>query len=154
MSETFNGGCACGRVRYEMASEPIFTQACHCRDCQRQSGTAFAHNAMIETDRLKVDGATDAVTLPTPSGGGQVVVRCTACKTALFSHYGGSDKVAFLRVGTLDDPDAFPPQIHVWTKSRQPWVVLPDDAPQAQEYYRAGDVWPREALARRKALSN
>jgi len=154
MSEKIEGGCACGRVRYQMASAPIFTQACHCRDCQRESGTAFAHNAMVETNRLTIEGETEAVTLPTNSGGGQIVVRCSSCKTALFSHYGGSDKVAFLRVGTLDDPDAFPPQIHVWTRSKQPWVVLPDNTPSVEEYYRAAEVWPPEALERRKALAN
>lgn len=154
MSGYFEGGCACGLVRYKMASAPIFTQACHCRDCQRQTGTAFAHNAMIETNRLSLEGETEKVALPTPSGGGQTVVRCANCKTALFSHYGGSDKVAFLRVGTLDDPDAFPPQIHVWTRSKQPWVVLPDSMPRAEEYYRPAEVWPAEALERRKALAN
>jgi hypothetical protein len=137
-----------------MTRRPMFVQCCHCRWCQRETGTAFAHNAMVETDALEVSGATEAVMLPSNSGRGQEVVRCPSCKIALFSHYGGANKVAFLRVGTLDDPDAFPPDIHVYTASKQPWVALPPEARQVAEYYKSSEVWPAASLKRRKALFN
>lgn len=154
MSETFSGGCTCGEVRYRMGSRPLVTQCCHCSWCQRESGSAFAHNAMIETSRLFVEGEVETIDLPTASGRGQQVMRCPSCKIALFGHYGGSDKVAFVRVGTLDEPATLPPEIHVWTSAKQAWLVLPDGERQVPEYYKAGEVWSAEALERRKALFN
>jgi hypothetical protein len=154
MNQTFQGGCACGQVRYQATSAPMFVNCCHCRWCQRESGSAFAINAMIEADRIEVlAGRPEAVLTPSASGKGQEFHRCPSCKVALWSHYLGAGRaVSFLRVGTLDDPDAMPPGIHIWTGSKQPWVILPEGVPAVPEYYKAGDYWPEESLARRKAL--
>ena len=154
ISETsLDGGCACGAVRYRMTSGPMFVHCCHCRWCQRESGAAFALNAMIETDRLVVlQGAPETVPTPSESGKGQIFKRCPTCKVALWSHYAGAgEAIAFVRVGSLDEPDRLPPDIHIYTASKQPWVVLPPDSPAVEEYYRRSDYWPGEALARRKA---
>ncbi len=132
----------------------MITHACHCRWCQRETGTAFAQNALIETDRLEATGETETIDTPSNSGRGQAVVRCAACKIALWSHYGGAEQIAFLRVGTLDNPDAFPPDIHIWTSSKQPWVTLPEGARAVPEYYKSADVWTPEALERRRHLFN
>ena len=147
------GGCACGGVRYRLNSAPIYVHCCHCRWCQRESGTAFALNAMIETDRLTLlKGETEVVPTPSESGKGQIFHRCPTCKVALWSHYAGSgEAIAFVRVGSLDDPDACPPNVQIYTASKQPWVVLPPDMPAFEEYYRRSEVWPAEAIARRKA---
>jgi hypothetical protein len=153
MTETFDGGCACRALRYRMRSRPMFVHCCHCRWCQRETGSAFAINALLEADRLDVDGAVDLVDTPSESGSGQQVARCPNCRVALWSHYAGAGtRLSFIRIGTLDDPDAFPPDIHIYTASKQPWVILPAGTPAVLEYYRRSQTWPAEALARREAL--
>ncbi|HVR91131.1 MAG TPA: GFA family protein [Novosphingobium sp.] len=136
------GGCACGEVRYRLASDPIVVHCCHCRSCQRESGTAFALNGVIEADRVELlAGAPERIDTPSASGKGQAVFRCPACKVALWSHYAGAgDKANFIRVGTLDDPDACPPDVHVFTASKQPWVVLPEGAEAYPVFYSGKDV--------------
>jgi hypothetical protein len=147
------GGCTCGAVRYRM-THPMIVHCCHCRWCQRESGASFALNAMIESDRVVLlQGAPKLVDTPSLSGKGQKVYRCPTCRIALWSHYAGSgDKVRFVRVGTLDQPDRLPPDIHIFTASKQPWMVLPSDVPAMPEFYDRDALWPPESLARRRAL--
>jgi len=153
-STELSGGCACGAVRYRLASGPMFVNCCHCLDCQRQTGGAFAINAIIETDRILLDkGRPGPVTLPTDSGRPHDVYRCEACQTALWSDYGRRKVMSFLRVGTLDDPTAIAPNAHIFTRSKQPWVGLPADVPAFDIYYEMAKLWPEESLERRKALS-
>jgi hypothetical protein len=147
------GGCACGAVRYRLASAPMFVNCCHCRDCQRQTGSAFAVNALIETDRIKLlKAAPKRVTVPTDSGRPHDIYRCAKCQTALWSDYGRRVVMSFLRVGTLDDATALPPDVHIFTRSKQPWVVLPKGARAFKIYYDMKKEWPAESLERRKAL--
>lgn len=154
MSETLEGGCACGSVRYRLKSAPMFTQACHCNDCRRQTGGAFVINAMIETDRIALKGAAPvAVPVPTDSGRPHDVHRCASCQTALWSDYGRRPSLRFVRVCTLDDPTALPPQAHIFTRSKLPWLSLPADVPAFEVYYDMKALWPAESLERRKALS-
>ena len=150
--EVFEGGCDCRAVRYHLRSRPMFVHCCHCRWCQRETGTAFALNALIEADRLQLlAGPVDVVDTPSHSGNGQHIARCPTCRVAVFSHY-SSPLVSFVRVGTLDEPDRFPPDIHIFTSSKQPWVVLPEGTPAVPAYYSSSKMWPPEALERRKAL--
>ena len=153
-TRAFEGGCTCRSVRYRFAVRPMFVNCCHCRWCQRESGSAFAVNAMVETERLEIlSGAPETIDTPSNSGKGQLVVRCPACRVALWSHYAGAAmKIAFIRVGTLDEPDRLPPDIHIFTASKQPWVVLPPDTPAMEEYYDREKYWPAESLARRRAI--
>jgi len=148
------GGCACKSVRYRMASAPLFVHCCHCRWCQRESGASFALNAMIEADRVTNLGAEpELVHTPSNSGAGQAIARCKTCRVAVWSHYAGAGPVIkFVRVGTLDNPDALPPDIHIFTASKQPWVVLPAGTPSVPEYYDRDKYWPPESLARRQAF--
>ncbi len=148
------GGCTCGAVRYRMTGGPMFVHCCHCRRCQRETGAAFALNAIIEAGRVVLlTGEPEVVPTPTQSGRGQMIARCPDCRVALWSNYAGAgDAVRFVRVGTLDDPDRLPPDIHIYTASKQPWVVIPPGVPAVPEYYRARDYWPAASLARRKAL--
>ena len=148
------GGCDCGRVRYRMESWPLFVHCCHCRWCQRESGSAFALNALIESDRVSLL-RDDPVLVHTPSesGRGQEIARCPECHVAVWSHYAGAGPmIRFIRVGTLDDPDLLPPDIHIFTSSKQPWVQLPSDVPAVPEYYDREDFWPVESLERREAI--
>jgi hypothetical protein len=153
-SLSYEGGCTCRAVRYRMTSRPMFVHCCHCRWCQRESGASFALNAMIETERVVLlQGEIELVDTPSLSGKGQKIVRCSTCHVAVWSHYaGGGNAVCFVRVGTLDEPDRFPPDIHIFTASKQPWVVLPEGTPAVEEYYKASIYWPQESLARRAAL--
>jgi len=148
------GGCACRSVRYRMATAPLFVHCCHCRWCQRETGTAFALNALIESDRVAVlAGQPDRVATPSNSGKGQTIVRCPQCRVALWSHYAGAGPaLSFVRVGTLDNPDRLPPDIHIFTSSKQPWVVLPTGVPAVAEYYDRDRYWPAASLGRRRAL--
>jgi hypothetical protein len=149
-----DGGCDCKRVRYRMQTKPLFVHCCHCRWCQRESGASFALNAMIEMDRLTLLGeAPELVDTPSDSGKGQRIARCPHCKVALWSHYSGAGPaVAFVRVGTLDAPDHLPPDIHIFTASKQPWVVIPEGHAAVAEYYDLKEHWAPDALERRTAL--
>ena len=148
------GGCDCGAVRYRMTSEPLFVNCCHCRWCQRESGSAFALNAMIEAERVVlVKGEPEKVDTPSNSGKGQMIFRCPTCRIAVWSNYAGAgEAVRFVRVGTLDNPDLLPPDIHIFTSTKQPWVVLPAGTPAVSEYYDREKYWPKESLERRKAM--
>jgi hypothetical protein len=145
------GGCCCGGVRYRLASEPMFVHCCHCLNCQRQTGSAFVINLLIETDRVEVTGATEAVDVPRDDGSAQTIVRCPSCKIALYSHY-TYPEVAFVRAGTLDDPSRVAPDVHIFTRSKLPWVTLPEDVPAFEVYYDLKTLWPAASQERRQAL--
>ena len=149
-----DGGCDCGQVRYRMESAPLIVHACHCRWCQRETGSAFALNAMIEADRvLLLAGEPELVQTPSSSGKGQVIARCPTCRIAVWSNYAGSGPFTrFVRVGTLDLPDALPPDVHIFTASKHPWVILPATARVFPEYYRREEVWSAEARKRLAVL--
>jgi hypothetical protein len=153
-SFALSGGCTCRAVRFVMTSAPLIVHCCHCRWCQRETGSAFAHNALIEADRVVLQsGAPEVVNTPSESGKGQKIHRCPQCRVAVWSNYSGAaDAIRFVRVGTLDEPDRLPPDIHIFTSSKQPWVILPPDEPAVPEYYELEKYWPAESLARRRAL--
>jgi hypothetical protein len=148
------GGCDCRYIRYRMQTRPLFVHCCHCRWCQRETGASFALNAMIEADRVSLlSGEPDIVDTPSASGMGQKIARCPKCRIAVWSNYAGAGPVVkFVRVGTLDQPDHLPPEIHIFTASKQPWVVIPSHMPAVPEYYEREKFWPPESLARRQAL--
>jgi hypothetical protein len=151
---TFDGGCTCGAVRYRLTQAPLFVHCCHCRWCQRETGSAFVLNALIESSCVTLlQGSPEAVPTPSNSGKGQTILRCPQCHVAVWSHYaGGGTAFTFVRVGTLDDPDRCPPDVHIYTLSKQPWVLLPPDTPAFAEYYDRDRCWPPASLARRQAV--
>ena len=147
-----DGGCACGAVRYRIEDDPLFVHCCHCSYCQRETGSAFVINVLIERSRLAVTGETAAATLPSASGRGQVVHRCPYCSVAVFSHYAGSGPaIAFVRGGTLDMPDAAPPDVHIFTTSALHWVQIPSGATVFSEFYSPSKVWSDAARTRFRA---
>jgi hypothetical protein len=152
-SNALEGGCACGKVRYWLEGEPMFVHCCHCTCCQTETGSAFAINALYEPERVVlVKGEPQPVLTPSESGKGQQIWRCPNCHVALWSNYGGAgDKIRFVRVGTLDRPGAVPPDIHIYTRSKLPWVQLPEGALAVEAYYNSAEVWPAEKLQRRNA---
>jgi hypothetical protein len=153
MDDGLEGGCACGSVRYRLNSSPMFVHCCHCRDCQRQTGSAFVINALIETDRIAVlSGDPQPVAVPTDSGRPHEIHRCPDCRTAVWSVYGGHSALRFVRVGTLDEPAALPPDVHIYIRSKLPWVTLPESTPAFDAYYDSRQLWPAASLERRRAI--
>jgi|SRR5690606_6098636 len=144
------GGCDCRAVRYQVRGRPIIVHCCHCRWCQRETGSAFVLNAVYLAGQVAVtSGAPDVVDTPSASGRGQRIARCPTCRIALWSHYArGGELLWFVRVGTLDDPDALPPDVHIYTASKQPWVALPPGARSFEQFYEVAEVWPAESLER------
>jgi len=154
MSGLREGGCACGAVRYRLASEPMFVHCCHCLNCQRQTGSAFVINLLIEVDRVDLlAGDPQPVEAPRDPGapGPQRIFRCPECQIALYSEY-GRPEVLFVRGGTLDDPRGIEPDVHIFTKSKVGWVTLPDSVPAFEIYYDSKKLWPAESLARLEAV--
>jgi hypothetical protein len=138
-----------------LVSAPLIVHACHCSECRRLTGTAFALNALIESDRLEIlAGEVGPAPVVGASGKPQALFRCANCQVALWSHYpGAGTKLAFVRVGTLDEPGRLPPDIHIFTSTKLPWLKLPDGARVVPEYYSPDEVWPAASLARRERLS-
>jgi hypothetical protein len=154
MSYPAEGGCDCRAIRYRMETAPLIVHCCHCRWCQRESGASFALNAMIEGERVtSLNAAPELIPTPSQSGRGQQIARCPHCRVALWSHYASAGPtIAFVRVGTLDNPDLLAPDVHIFTESKQPWVVLPDGVPAVPAYYDREKFWSAKSLERRRAL--
>ena len=154
--QVLDGHCTCGELRYRLHARPMFVHCCHCRWCQRETGSAFALNALVERDRVeRLRGDIETVVTPSNSGKGQKIVRCPRCKVAVWSHYGGAgEAICFVRVGTLEEPDRVPPDIHIFTSSKLHWVVLPAGVPAVPEYYSAKDLWPTDSLERYRAAKS
>jgi len=160
--ERITGSCFCGAVTYRISSAPMFIHCCHCRDCQKQTGSAFAINGIIEKGRIALlSGAPEPIEMKTDSGRPHDIYRCPECRSALWSDYGRRRVMVFLRLATLDDPGRFPPDVHIFTRSKLPWVDLSTPAPGAttgrparvcEVYYDMKTEWPPESLARREAL--
>lgn len=151
---SYEGGCSCGQVRYRLTSGPMFVHCCHCLDCQNQAGSAFAINALYETDRIEMlQGEPARVEMPSPSGRGHDVYRCPKCQVAVWSDYGRRPYLRFVRVATLDQPHAIKPDAHIFTKSKVPWVQIPADQRSFDIFYDMKKEWPAESLARRDAAS-
>lgn len=148
----YSGTCSCGRVQYRLLSDPMFVHCCHCLDCQKQTGGAFAINALIEADRVEtVEGEPYGVSMPTQSGRLHMIYRCPKCQVALWSIYGGRHQVRFVRVSTLDKPHDIFPDVHIFTRSKVPWVALPPAIRAFEAFYDMEKEWPAGSVARRKA---
>jgi hypothetical protein len=129
----------------------MFVHCCHCLNCQRQTGTAFVLNMLIEASRVELLAATPTA-VPVPREHGlHRIFRCPTCQVAVWSEYGGRSEILFVRAGTLDDPVRVQPDVHIYTRSKLPWITLPASVPAFEDYYDAKTLWPPESLARRKA---
>ena len=146
------GGCSCGTVRYRLTSEPLFVHCCHCLNCQRQTGSAFVINLLIEADRVELLAAEpQPVDVPRDDGSSQRVHRCPTCQIAVYSQY-TYPEVLFVRAGTLDEPRLITPDVHIFTRSKVDWVELPESVPAFEEFYDLREQWPAESLERVAAL--
>jgi hypothetical protein len=148
MSALPDGGCSCGEVRYRLESDPLFVHCCHCLSCQRQTGSAFVVNVLIEADRVHVlAGEPQPVDVPRDDGSSQRIYRCPTCQVAVFSEY-TRPEIRFVRGGTLDEPRSVAPDVHIFTRSKLPWVELPESVPAFEVYYDSKLLWPIESLER------
>ena len=148
------GGCDCGNIRYQLECKPLVVHCCHCRWCQRETGASFALNAVIEADRVTIlKDEPEIVNTPSGSGDGQLIARCPQCRIALWSNYSGfGPTFNFIRVGSLDEPDHFPPDIHIFTETKQPWVVLSPDTLAVPVFYSLDEIWSSDSLERLAAM--
>jgi hypothetical protein len=146
------GGCACGAVRYRLASAPMFIHCCHCLNCQRQTGSAFVINLLIEADRLEtLAEPAQPIDVPRDDGSVQRIFRCPHCQVAVFSQYGWPE-VYFVRGGTLDDPRDLAPDVHIYLRSKVRWVSIPSDVPAFDAYYDTRKLWPADSWQRLEAV--
>jgi len=148
------GHCDCGEVHHQVVDKPLIVHCCHCRWCQRETGSAFALNTFIETKSVKLTkGTPEVLDIPSESGNGQRIHRCPTCKVTLFSNYLGlGPDFSFVRVGTLDDPDQCPPEVHIYTDSKQAWVNIDDGLPVFTQYYRRSETWSEASMVRFRAI--
>jgi hypothetical protein len=147
------GSCCCRQVRFRLLSAPMFVHCCHCTDCQRHTGSAFVINGLIEADRIEIlSGKPEAVSIPTESGRSHDIYRCPTCKVAMWSDYGPRPKLRFVRIGTLQRPHDIQPDVHIFVRSKVPWLKLPEGARAFDVYYDMQEEWPAESLARRRAI--
>ena len=152
MSVAREGGCACGAVRYRLTTDPLFTHCCHCLNCQRQTGSAFVINLLIEAARMELlAGVPQPVEVLRDDGSKQRIFRCPTCQVAVFSEY-GRPGVRFVRGGTLDQPDEIAPDVHIFTRSKVSWITLPDAVPAFDEFYDTKTLWPASSLERLEAI--
>lgn len=148
--ESFEGGCGCGEVRYRMSRRPMVVHCCHCTWCRRESGAAFALNGMVEGTAITLtEGPVESIDTPTKSGRGQKLSRCPKCRMALWGNFSTAGQlIHFVRMGTLDEPDLFPPDVHIFTSTKLPWLELGDEIPSFAEFYVKADMWSQDSIDR------
>ncbi|SDF76171.1 Uncharacterized conserved protein [Celeribacter baekdonensis] len=151
VEKEMRGRCTCGEIEYALGDSFMCVHSCHCTWCQRETGSAFALNGMIETTHLSVTkGMPEMVLTPSNSGKGQTITRCPSCHVALWSHYAGAGRaVAFVRVGTLDQAREITPDVFIFTSTAVPWMRFPEGAKVYPDYYPTKEVWTADAIARR-----
>ena len=148
-----SGGCSCGALRYQLNREPIYVQACHCRDCQRITGSAFVVNMWVEESEVALlSGSPRSFELKGGSGRPHNVYFCGDCATYVWSRYDGAPGSLFVRAGTLDDPGQAEPRAHIFTASKQKWVTLPANTPVFEQFYNPGEHLPSKSLQRLQAM--
>jgi len=152
MNTQREGGCSCGAVRYRLASEPLFVHCCHCLNCQRQTGSASVINLLIEADRVELlAGEPVRVDVPRDDGSTQWIFRCPQCQVAVYSVY-TRPQILFVRAGTLDESASVEPDVHIYARSKVPWVTLPEGVPAFEVYYDTRALWPAASLERLRAV--
>jgi hypothetical protein len=153
---SLEGGCACGEIRYKLTAAPMIVHACHCRDCQRLSGSAFALNLWIERQFVEASGGEPVAfrVPPGSSGTPHDVFACAKCGTQLWNKYHAAPgDTVLLRAGTLDNPAEIVPDVHIFTRSKLPWFQLPAGARAFDAFYKIDEVWPPQSLVRWRQLT-
>ena len=134
MSAPYTGGCQCGSLRYVLTAEPVRVVACHCKECQRQSGSAFGLSMLVTRDILTVTGPTKRFTRIADSGNPNTGVFCPECGVRIYHIPAYAQDMFVLKPGTLDDTSWVRPTHFVWMKSAQGWVPVPEGVTALQEH--------------------
>jgi hypothetical protein len=142
MTTQSTGGCLCGAIRYAFSGEPVFSLLCHCRDCQRQSGSGYIAAMRVPAASFRVTQGTPKL-FRKPGDSGNEVNRafCPDCGTTLYIRVTGAEVVG-VRAATLDDPSGFRPEANIFCKSAQPWDHMDPDVPR-YDTYPAGKAYPK-----------
>ena len=146
--EKLKGGCICGQVRYQLKEKPLFTQACHCKDCKVLTGSSYVVNSSVLENTLIIDGEVSTTKLTAGSGAASRAFFCTKCGTYLYTDYDSAVGRLNVRTKTLDNSHKFPPQVHIFIKNKDPWLNLSKDVICFEEMYDPKKTWPEESLKR------
>ena len=149
------GRCACGRVSYKIKEDPLFTYACHCKDCQRTTGSAFVVHLILAERDFEIEGDTRSATVPSGSGAGCDLHYCAECGIYVWCRYLYHQvPVLAVRGGTLDDTNAVRPQAHIFTRNMQSWFRLPEGVPSFKNGIDRNEAWSADSLKKYNALAN
>ena len=149
----FTGSCCCGEIRYSIKDLPLFTHACHCNDCKKSTGSAFVIHSTTLEDCFEIKGNLEATTLPTGSGAGYKPFFCKKCGTYIYCKYDMAPGRVIIRTSTFDKPENFPPQAHIFIRSKASWIDLDDKIPSFESMYDRAKLWPKASLDRLNSLS-
>tara|TARA_B100000579_G_scaffold278075_1_gene230015 strand:- start:122 stop:604 length:483 start_codon:yes stop_codon:yes gene_type:complete len=147
-NEKLKGGCICGQVKYYITEKPLFTQACHCKDCKVLTGSSYVVNSSVLENTLFVEGEVSSTELKAGSGASCKTYFCNKCGAYVYADYDSAFKRLTLRTKTLNNPENFPPQVHIFTKDKDPWLNLSKDVTCFEEMYDPKKIWPEESLKR------
>tara|TARA_Y100000590_G_scaffold75744_4_gene83727 strand:+ start:6671 stop:7135 length:465 start_codon:yes stop_codon:yes gene_type:complete len=146
------GCCACGNVNYTITDKPLFTQACHCKDCKKSTGSSFVIHTMVFEDDLIVDGEVSSTELPTGSGKGYRAYFCVNCGVYLYCKYNISVGRVAIRTATLNNPIV--PEAHIYVKDKDPWIDITNKKICYDVFYDIDKTWPEQSLKRLKQKNN
>ena len=147
-NQSLTGGCICGQVKYQIIDKPLFTQACHCKDCKVLTGSSYVVNSSILENTLIVEGEVSSTELKAGSGASYKTYFCTKCGNYDYADYDSAVGRLTVRTKTLDNAEKFPPQVHIFTKDKDPWLNLSEDIICFKEMYNPKKTWPEESLIR------
>ena len=145
-NEKLKGGCICGQVKYYITEKPLFTQACHCKDCKVLTGSSYVVNSSVLENTLIVEGEVSSTELKAGSGASYKTYFCTKCGNYVYADYDSAVGRLTVRTKTLDNSEKFPPQVHIFTKDKDPWLNLSEDVICFKEMYDQKKTWPEESL--------
>ena len=152
-NKSLEGRCICGQVKYKLTEKPLFTQACHCKDCKILTGSSYVVNSSVIENTLFIEGEiTSSVELKGGSGAPCKVYFCAKCGTYMYTDYSSAVGRLNVRTKTLNDSNQFPPQVHIFTKDKDPWLNLKDNVICFEKMYDPKNTWPKESLERYKAF--
>jgi hypothetical protein len=126
----YEGGCHCGASRYHCTSEPELTFYCHCRDCQRTTGSPYSMELMVADDGFEIEGSLSSYVVTGDSGKPVTRWFCSACGSGIYLESAADPGYVFLKVGSLDDASWVKPDVHIYTAAKQPWTHISDGLPE------------------------
>ncbi|MBI29255.1 MAG: hypothetical protein CMI95_05125 [Pelagibacteraceae bacterium] len=147
-AQNLKGSCVCGQVEYTIIDKPLFTQACHCKNCKKSTGSSFVIHTMVFEHDFVVKGEVSSSDLPTGSGKGYRVFFCVNCGVYLYCKYKVSPGRIAVRTVTLENP--ITPQAHIFLKDKDPWIEVTNKEICFDIYYDRDKIWPKESLKRLK----